>query len=104
MDLQDWTRFLGQFTKKIFWGNGNNNPSSGNANYLDIDKAVIAINPKYIQAFLQAHGHIAKDSNKAFGYGIITKAGGLDAVIISTTHKGLKESEDQRSAQDPNLA
>ncbi len=78
-----------------FLGNGNINPTSGNPDYLDIDKAVIATNPKNIQAVLQAHGHIPKDSNKPFGYGILTEKGGFDAVIVSTTHKGVLDSVKQ---------
>ena len=79
-----------------FLGNGNNNPNSGNPNYLDIDKAVIATDPKKIQAVLQAHGHIPKDgTGGAFGYGILTEKGGFDAVIVSTTHKGVLDSVKQ---------
>ncbi len=84
-----------------FLGNGNNNPSSGNPDYLDIDKAVIASDPKSIQAVLQTHGHIPKDSNKPFGYGIITKDGNFNAVIVSTTHKGVLDSVKQKNENDP---
>jgi hypothetical protein len=84
-----------------FLGNGNINPSSTIPDYLDIDKAVIASDPKSIQAVLQAHGHIPKDgSGGAFGYGIITKYGKFDAVIVSTTHKGVLDSVKQNG--DPN--
>ncbi len=90
-------RFLGDR------GNNNNNPSSGSsADYLDIDKAVIAADPKKLQAVLQTHGHIPKDgSGGAFGYGILTEKGGFDAVMVSTTHKGVKDSVKQTNANDP---
>jgi hypothetical protein len=72
-----------------------------NADYLDIDKAVVGKTAKNVQAILQAHGHIPKDgSGGAFGYGILTSQG-LNAIMVSTTHAGVLDSEDQRNANDP---
>ena len=83
-----------------FLGNGNSNPSSASAPYLDIDKAVIAKSSKEVQAVLQAHGHIPTNGEGgAFGYGLLTNQG-LKAVMVSTTHKGVYDSEDQRNAND----
>jgi len=82
---------------------GDNNVATQDANedYLDIDKAVVAKYANKIQAVLQAHGHIPKDgSGDAFGYGILTTQG-LNAVMVSTTHAGVLDSEDQRNANDP---
>jgi hypothetical protein len=54
-----------------------------------------------VQAVLQAHAHIpAKGEGAASGYGILTTQG-LNAIIVSTTHKGVLDSEDQRNANDP---
>ncbi|MGD9672569.1 MAG: hypothetical protein AB7U98_03700 [Candidatus Nitrosocosmicus sp.] len=72
-----------------------------NADYLDIDKAVVGKTAKNVQAILQAHGHIPKDgSGGAFGYGVLTTQG-LNAIMVSTTHAGVLDSEDQRNANDP---
>ncbi|MDF0681610.1 MAG: hypothetical protein P0116_11665 [Candidatus Nitrosocosmicus sp.] len=82
---------------------GDNNIAAQNANedYLDIDKAVVAKAANKVQAVLQAHGHIPKDgSGGAFGYGILTTKG-LSAIMVSTTHAGVLDSEDQRNANDP---
>lgn len=69
--------------------------------YRIIDKAVVARDANKVQAVLQAHGHIpTKGEGGAFGYGILT-AEGLKAVMVSTTHAGIKDSEDQRTAADP---
>ncbi len=82
---------------------GDNNVAAPNANkdYLDIDRAVVAKSVNKVQAVLQAHGHIPKDgSGDAFGYGILTTQG-LNAIMVSTTHAGVLDSEDQRNANDP---
>jgi hypothetical protein len=72
-----------------------------NEDYLDIDKAVVAKAANKVQAILQAHGHIPKDgSGGAFGYGILTTQQ-LSAIMVSTTHAGVLDSEDQRNANDP---
>ncbi|VFJ13562.1 hypothetical protein [Candidatus Nitrosocosmicus franklandus] len=76
-------------------------PSKTSNDYLDIDKAVVGKTAKEVQAVLQTHGHIPKDgSGGAFGYGILTTQG-LNAIMVSTTHKGVLDSEDQKNANDP---
>jgi hypothetical protein len=78
-----------------------NPPSNTNEDYLEIDKAVVAKAANKVQAVLQAHGHIPKDgSGGAFGYGVLTTQG-LNAIMVSTTHAGVLDSEDQRNANDP---
>lgn len=78
----------------------NTSPST-NEGYLDVDKAVVSKLGNKVHAILQAHGHIPKDgSGGAFGYGILTTQG-LNAIMVSTTHAGVLDSEDQRNANDP---
>lgn len=78
-----------------------NPPSNTKDDYLEIDKAVVAKTANTVQAYLQTHGHIPKDgSGGAFGYGILTSEG-LDVIMVSTTHAGVLDSEDQRNANDP---
>jgi hypothetical protein len=78
-----------------------NNNVATSQDYLDIDKAVVGKTANKVQAVLQAHGHIPKDgSGGAFGYGILTTQG-LNAIMVSTTHAGVLDSEDQRNANDP---
>jgi hypothetical protein len=73
----------------------------GTPDYRIIDKAVIAKSSNNVQAVLQAHGHIPTNGEGgAFGYGILTTQG-LNAIMVSTTHKGVYDSEDQRNANDP---
>lgn len=83
-------------------GGGTTNPSISSEDHLDIDKAVISSDPKKLQAVLQTHGHIPKDgTGGAFGYGILTEDGGFDAVMVSTTHAGVKDSIKQNNKNDP---
>lgn len=88
--------------KGLIGGDNNNNPSiTANEEFLDVDKAVVAKAAGKVQAVLQAHGHIPTNGNGgAFGYGILTTQG-LNAIMVSTTHKGVLDSEDQRNANDP---
>lgn len=90
------------FKGLISGDNNNKNPSvTSNPDYLDLDKAVVASAANKVQAVLQAHGHIPTNGNGgAFGYGILTSQG-LNAIMVSTTHKGVLDSEDQRNANDP---
>lgn len=54
-----------------------------------------------MSALLETHGHIPTDgSGGAFGYGILTSEG-LDAVVVSTTHAGVLDGEEQEDADDP---
>ncbi len=69
--------------------------------YLDIREATIDASSNEMSAFLETHGHIPTDgSGGAFGYGILTTEG-LDAVVVSTTHAGVLDSEEQDDADDP---
>jgi len=71
--------------------------------YLNIKTAVVngAVNGAALQAVLYTGGHIPKDgSGGAFGYGILTSAGN-NAVIVATTHEGVKDSIAQRSDSGP---
>jgi hypothetical protein len=69
-------------------------------NYLQIDNAVIQTDGS-LSAKLKTHGIIPTNGQGgAFGYGIITKEG-LNAVIITTTHAGVKDSELQKNKNDP---
>jgi len=90
------------FNKFVGEHNSNNNgPPNSNADYLDIDKAVVGTDAKKVQAVLQAHGHIPKDgSGGAFGYGILTTKD-ISAVMVSTTHKGVLDSKEQKNKNDP---
>jgi hypothetical protein len=72
-----------------------------NGGSLDIEKATVTTDPNEIEAILKTHGHISTNGDDgAFGYGVLTKEG-LDAVIVSTTHKGVKDSEEQKNKNDP---
>ena len=54
-----------------------------------------------MNAFLETHGHIPTNGDEdAFGYGVLTDEG-LDAVVVSTTHAGVQDSEEQSNASDP---
>lgn len=93
----------GYDTFKGLIGKDNSNKAviTSNADYLDIDKAVVGTAANKVQAVLQAHGHIPTNGNEgAFGYSILTTQG-LNAIMVSTTHKGVLDSEDQRNANDP---
>jgi hypothetical protein len=71
--------------------------------FLTIDRALVSVDneDEEIAALLKAHGIIPKDgSGGAFGYGILTEAG-LNGVIVTTTHAGVKDSELQEDASDP---
>lgn len=69
------------------------------AGYLTIKTA--AANSAGLDAVIPTDGSIPKDgSGGAFGYGIITRAGN-NAVIVATTHQGVKDSVDQGSKAGP---
>ena len=62
------------------------------------DVAVVSSGDRVDRATMSTRGNIPKDgSGGAFGYGIITSAG----IIVTTTHKGVLDSELQSNAQDP---
>jgi hypothetical protein len=71
--------------------------------YLNIKTAVVngAVNGAALDAVLYTGGHIPKDgSGGAFGYGILTSAGD-NAVIVATTHEGVKDIIAQGSGAGP---
>jgi hypothetical protein len=75
--------------------------SNGDDDYLDIREATIDADSDEMQAFLETHGHISTTGDEgAFGYGILTTEG-LDAVVVTTTHGGVHDSELQEDASDP---
>ena len=69
---------------------------------LNIDRALVNVDKrdKEISALLTSESKIPKDGGKAFGYDILTDAG-LDGVIVTTTHAGVKDSKLQKDASDP---
>jgi hypothetical protein len=71
--------------------------------FLTIDRAVVIVDEEDEEtaAFLRTAGSIPKDgSGGAFGYGILTDAG-LDGIMITTSHAGVRDSEVQDDASDP---
>ena len=72
-----------------------------NDDFLNIREATIDADPDEMSAFLETHGHIPTNGDGgAFGYGVLTDEG-LDAVVVSTTHAGVQDSEEQSNASDP---
>ena len=75
--------------------------SNDDEDFLNIREATVDANSDEMSAFLETHGHIPTDGDGgAFGYGILTTEG-LDAVVVSTTHAGVLDSEEQEDADDP---
>jgi hypothetical protein len=69
--------------------------------YLDIREATIDADSEEMQASIETHGQISTTGDEgAFGYGISTTEG-LDAVVVTTTHAGVHDSELQEDASDP---
>jgi hypothetical protein len=72
-----------------------------NDDFLNIRQATIDADPDEMSAFLETQGHIPTNGDGgAFGYGVLTDEG-LDAVVVSTTHAGVQDSEEQSNASDP---
>ena len=72
-----------------------------NDDFLNIREATIDADPDEMSAFLETHGLIPTNGDGgAFGYGVLTDEG-LDAVVVSTTHAGVQDSEEQSNASDP---
>ena len=77
------------------------NSDGDNDDFLNIREATIDADSDEMSAFLKTHGHIPTNGDGgAFGYGVLTDEG-LDAVIVSTTHAGVQDSEKQSNADDP---
>jgi hypothetical protein len=75
------------------------NTASTSPGYLTISWAVI--NSALLDATLHTNGIIpTSGSGGAFGYGIVTTAG-LSAVIVATTHEGVKDSTTQGTDSGP---
>jgi hypothetical protein len=76
--------------------------AASNTDFPTLKKADVTTDKNSIMAILKAHGHISTTGDQgAFGYGILTKKGGNDAIIVTTTHKGVLDSEIQKNANDP---
>ena len=76
--------------------------ADSNNDFPTLKKADVTTDKNSIMAILKAHGHISTTGDQgAFGYGLLTKKGGNDAVIVTTTHKGVKDSEVQKDKNDP---
>ena len=79
----------------------NTPPNTGLASpgYLIINNAIVQ--SAGLNAILRTNGVIPTDgSGGAFGYGIVTSAG-LSAVIVATTHQGVRDSVTQGSGAGP---
>lgn len=75
--------------------------SSSDDDFLNIRETAINANSEEMNAFLEAHGHIPTNGDgDAFGFGVLTIQG-LDTVVVSTTHAGVQDSEEQSDANDP---
>ncbi len=84
-----------------FASTSSNSERGDNDNFLNIREATIDANSDEMTAFLETHGHIPTNGDGgAFGYGVLTTEG-LDAVVVSTTHAGVQDSEEQTDANDP---
>ena len=70
--------------------------------HLDVEQTTIATDSSEIErATFFAHDSIPTDgSGGAFGFGVITDAG-LEAIAVTTTHAGVKDSVAQADASDP---
>jgi hypothetical protein len=80
--------------------------ASATAGFLDVNKAFVAKKSNGgIAALFLADSRIPKDgSDGAFGYGVVfgdVLSGAKDSLAVITTHKGVYDSEDQASADDP---
>src|SRR3954449_13223067 len=76
--------------------------AASNNDFPTLKKADVTTDKNSIMAILKAHGHISTTGDQgAFGYGLLTEKGGNDAVIVTTTHQGVKDSEVQKDENDP---
>lgn len=82
-------------------GSGGTAVAQVNDDFLNIASAiVIADSSELEQVRVFTDGEIPTDgSGGAFGYGIISNAG-LEAIVVTTTHKGVKDSVAQVDAND----
>ena len=69
--------------------------------FLDVKSTkVIVDSSEFEKARFFAQDQIPVDGTTAFGFGIISGAG-LEAIAVTTTHAGVKDSEAQSDANDP---
>src|SRR5918994_3383101 len=68
--------------------------------FLVIERARVTVDDEELRARLTTEGDIPTDGSEgAFGYGILTDDG--DAILVSTTHAGVLDSEEQIYILDP---
>jgi hypothetical protein len=68
--------------------------------FLIIESARVTVDDDELEAELTTEGEIPTDGTEgAFGYGILTNDG--DAILVSTTHAGVLDSEEQNYILDP---
>jgi hypothetical protein len=68
--------------------------------FLIIESARVNVDDDELSARLTTDGEIPTDGSEgAFGYGILTNDG--DAILVSTTHAGVLDSEEQNYILDP---
>jgi hypothetical protein len=68
--------------------------------FLVIESARVTVDDDELEAELTTEGEIPTDGSEgAFGYGILTNDG--DAILVSTTHAGVLDSEEQNYILDP---
>lgn len=75
--------------------------ASAVTDYLTIDEAQVSFPHRNNEmvAVMETEGFIPKDgSGGAFGYGVLTDG---NAIVVTTTHAGVLDSQTQRSANDP---
>ena len=69
--------------------------------FLTITEAEVEVNEDSLEADLETKKTVPTDgSGGAFGYGVITDSG-LSAIIVTTTHAGVQDSEAQSGPSDP---
>jgi hypothetical protein len=75
---------------------------ASDADYPDVKNAKVQTNgDETTEATLKTHGHIPEDGEGgAFGYAVITDEG-FDSVIVTESHEGVYDSEEQRDENDP---
>jgi hypothetical protein len=67
--------------------------------FLIIEKAEVSANGELEATLITERGIPTDGSKRAFGYGILTADG--DAILVSTTHAGVLDSEKQNYILDP---
>lgn len=74
---------------------------SNNEDFLNIREATIDANSEEMSASLETDGNIPTNGDGgAFGYSVLHTEG-LNDVVVSTTHAGVLDSEEQDGANDP---